>query len=170
MRLTSEAGVAQHPAKPLVFAKGAHLHRVDVRPGRVTSKALLSRGRRTPALARFQQTPTAAPDESEKLDGLLLGQQSSHQRAAQLTAGLGVKRQRGRRSRPSLCCPGAPRPRTTRLPMQNASLHTGHASPGFGAKRVSDSAGSRDRIRLLTDARADDRNATVAIVASTAWS
>ena len=43
-----------------------------------------------PALARFQQTPTAAPDESEKLDGLLLGQRISHQRAAQLTAGLGV--------------------------------------------------------------------------------
>ena len=47
-----------------------------------------------PALARFQLTPTAAPDESEKLDGLLLGQQISHQRAAQLTAGLGVEQPR----------------------------------------------------------------------------
>jgi hypothetical protein len=35
--------------------------------------------------------PTAAPDESEELDGLLLGQQISHQRAAQLIAGLGVE-------------------------------------------------------------------------------
>jgi hypothetical protein len=41
------------------------------------TRALLFRERRSRALARFQQTPTAAPDESEKLDGLLLGQQTS---------------------------------------------------------------------------------------------
>ena len=39
------------------------------------------------------------------------------------TAALGVKRQRARRSRSSLCCPGVPRPVMTRLPMQTASLH-----------------------------------------------
>jgi hypothetical protein len=39
------------------------------------------------------------------------------------TSHKGVKRQHARRSKSYLCCPGAPRPRTTRLPMQNASLH-----------------------------------------------
>ena len=34
-----------------------------------------------------------------------------------------MKRQRARRTSSSLCRPGAPRPLTTRLPMQNASLH-----------------------------------------------
>ena len=36
---------------------------------------------------------------------------------------IAVKRQRARRNTSSLRCPGAPRSRTTRLPMQNASLH-----------------------------------------------
>jgi hypothetical protein len=60
---------------------------------------------------------------------------STSSRDAGVTAS-GVKRQRGRRSRPLLCCPGAPRPRTTRLPMQNASLHPGHASPAIGEDRA----------------------------------
>jgi hypothetical protein len=57
------------------------------------------------ALARVPANPTAAPDESEKLDGLLLGQQSSHQRAAQLTAGLGVEQQSRHLDRAELTLP-----------------------------------------------------------------
>ena len=43
-----KAGVCANPRPSLLVAKGAHLHRVaGEAPGRVTSKALLSRGRRS---------------------------------------------------------------------------------------------------------------------------
>jgi hypothetical protein len=53
-------------------------------------------------------------------------------------AGSGVKRQRARHSRSSLCCRDAPRPPTTRLPMQRRASSAHHASPAIGDKRVSE--------------------------------
>ena len=64
---------------------------------------------------------TAALPASHKL--LHSKRKSSSLAHTARTAASGVKRQRARRTTSSLCCPGGLRPRTTRLPMQNASLH-----------------------------------------------
>ena len=67
--------------------------------------------------------------------------QQQHRRHRR-TAASGVKRQPARRSRSFLRCPGAPRPRTTRLPMQSASLHP--VTPALLSARSAVRAGSAD--------------------------
>ena len=101
-----------------------------------------------PALARFQQTPTAAPDDSEKLDGLLLGQQSSHQRAAQLTAGLGVDQSRvegGRRSLLARC----DRPAHGLRDAARAALLMHRAASGMRRRQPAGGCGCRTKQRGL---------------------
>lgn len=69
--MTSETGDSR-------FAKGRHLDRVNCEAGGwIISTAPLVPRKEEPALARFQQTPSA-PDDSEKLvvglGGVVLGQ------------------------------------------------------------------------------------------------
>ena len=86
---------------------------------------------------------------------------SGHPRRRRCAAAIGVKLQRARGSRPSLCCPGAPRLRSTRLHMQNASLHLGHASPASGEQEARigpDAPGGRALLPSADLERSDEGN------------
>ena len=78
-------------------------------------------------------------------------------------AALGVKRQRPRRNTCSLCCPGAPRPRTTRLPTQNASLHFVTRALQSATSASPTTPVSRS-LCLPVGAQADERNGDASVV------
>ena len=75
----------------------------------------------------------------------------------------GVKRQRPRRNTCSLCCPGAPRPRTTRLPTQNASLHFVTRALQSATSASPTTPVSRS-LCLPVGAQADERNGDASVV------
>jgi hypothetical protein len=64
------------------------------------------------------------------------------------------------RSSSSLCWPSAPKPRITRLAMQNAESSPSPAGPAIGDNRVFDEAGPDDRIRHRTAPQRESPMAT----------